>query len=446
VAKFFYPITPNYVSDWGVPQALREIIANGIDAEVEHGAKFSVRHQGDKLIVTNENITVPISALYFGESSKRNTDMIGQYGEGLKLALLVFARKGIKLQVRNGANETWKPSIDIDKHGQRCLVVDIQTANRQSNDFEVTIPGVDDDAWATIRSWFIRLHPPAHYSTQHTELGDLIDDPEFVGKIFVKGVYVTSRPKYQYGYNFTDIDIGRDRQIPASWQIDEAISKIWNEVSKRKDASFDQFRLFEALATESAEQEAFSYMKPKDLVGSLAATFRSKYGEKAVPVKGTTEGMELEHLGHKPVPLPMRLVDLLREELPSPEAIQRDLSTKIVERFPFGALSESEQQTLVRAMRALEPDAPKLSERVAVVRYGAETTQGTHLGHEIGLARHVLKDFGKTFMVLAHEIAHDKGGDGEYAHVDSMHHLCERAINRLLGLEVPAPEQAPKKE
>lgn len=429
--KFPYPITANYITNWNLTHALREIIANAFDAEDQLHARAHVKYdtKNQRLLVRNENTTVDHrAALYFGESTKRGSDCIGQYGEGLKLAMLVFARLGMDVVIKNGANETWKPSLEKDKLGVECLTLDITPASRKDGHFDVVINDINEEAWDLIRSWFLRLTPAA--VVQKTSYGELLDDPEFTGKIFVRGVYVCTRPKYEFGYNFFRVETGRDRQIPSSFDINFSITMIWDELAKRGDAATHK-QLYKGLASEAAENEAFDLRQPDGLTFAMVSEFKKEYGENAIPVSSTSEGSDLEHLGVATVPLPQRLVSMLRRTLPSPERVRQDHAEKIVARHALGELTKEERANLDYAFRKLEPDIEFVRSRVIVTTFGSATIEGLHRGAEVFIARRILCDFGKLMMVLIHEFAHDDGPDGTKAHVDAIHRYSEAVIRRV---------------
>lgn len=429
--KFRYPITPQYISDWGLNHALREVIANGYDAETEHGSKCTVayNHAKQTLVVKNENVKVDVHALYFGESSKRgDSRFVGQYGEGLKLAMLVFARSNIPVTIKNGRFESWKPLLEKDNLGVESLCVEITQTNRNNNDFEVVVPGISEEGWETIQGWFLKLKAPCERHVARA--GELLDDPEFTGKIFVRGVYVTTRPQYEFGYNFLHVDTGRDRRIPSTHDMDWAISSMWTELASRAEAKL-LARMYKAFERECAEQDVFQYVHPDALAEKMLALFHGEYGDDAVPVTGVVEGHGLEHLGRLPITLPTRLVGLLRRKIATPEQLLREYSQKVEERFALSALDEDETANFRAAVDLLRPEVPNIDVRAVVVRFASNEVEGLHSGEQIYIARHTLKDFGKLAMLLVHEFAHDEGVDGTSSHVHAIHRLSESAINAL---------------
>lgn len=429
MAKHVYPISENYVSDWTAAHAIRELVANGLDAETELGAAFTATHKDDVLTLVNKGIKLDPRALYLGESTKRGgSNTIGQYGEGLKLALLVLARQGYSVTIRNGTSETWKATIEPDKNGVRVLVVHVVKANRQSDNLEVEVSGVSEELWTELRSWFLKLQPPA--TVHQTAAGELLDDPDYMGRIYVRGVYTTKRQGYDFGYNFKNLDTGRDRRIPNSWTLDAAIADMWNEVARRDDAAM-QGRLYKAFKNESAEKDVFQYTNPLQLVEKLVAEFVAEYGEKAVPVTGISEGSELAHLGHVAVPLPPRLVYLLRQKMKSVEQVKQEYTQSVKTRWTLEDLTQEERNVVKSVLIVLGGLVPDCETRLNIVTFAMNEVDGLHKDQDVLLARHVLKDFGHALIVAIHEFAHDKGPDGSAEHVGAIQDLTAKVFNQL---------------
>jgi hypothetical protein len=128
--KFQYMVTEDYVRDWTPKHALREVIANGVDAEIQANAPLHVVHdpRKDILRVINDRAKLDIKALYFGGTTKvGDTRLVGQYGEGLKLALLVFARNDIGVKIYNN-DEVWTASLEPDANGIKVLTIHTRKA------------------------------------------------------------------------------------------------------------------------------------------------------------------------------------------------------------------------------------------------------------------------------------------------------------------------------
>lgn len=430
MTKMRYPVTEQYVKNWGIVQAIREIIANGFDAEVEHHAPFSTDYDSAKkiLTVTNQGVTLPVEALYFGGTTKsEKAGLIGQYGEGLKIALLIFAREKFKVVIRNGRNETWVPSMEADKNGVVSLCIDVKKANRIAENFDVEMHGIDLEAWNAIRNLFLKLNPPV--AVTHTSYGDIINDAEYVGRIYAKGVFATTKPNMNFGYNFSTLELGRDRSMPGDWEIGYYVSQMWgSQVGHNIRPVLDMFE------QDGPEAQAFKDTKTLAMSNAVVQAFRQKHGEDAVPIIASAEATSLEHVGVKGVMVPRSLASLLFEHMKTSEQVLADRRSDTVKRYALTELEAGEVAVITQALKVLRGTG-KLTQdpgsRIIVCDFRSEAIEGLHSGQDVFLARSILKDFGKTLMVSIHEFAHDFGGDGTKAHVDGIHMLTEAAMNWL---------------
>ncbi len=431
MSKYEYPIKADYVKNWGLSHAFRELIANAKDADVE-GYPLDCRYvaKEKKLYISNANVKLDHDVLLFGGSSKAGRSaMIGQYGEGLKLALLVLAREGVDIKIRNGRDETWTPSIEwSDQWSAHVLTIQTRmlVKPRDLESFDVEIGGMELETWHAIENLFLFLNPA---KTLDTRVGQVLVDPEHVGRVYVKGVYATSIEKYDHGYNFYDLDTGRDRQIPARWAMDEAIGKIWNELSKSN--SDNASIIYDLVEKGKSEGTAFQYSSDQGIIDGLAATFRTRHGAQAIPVTSVGEQEQIKHLGYNGVLVPITLSYQLHKTFPTAEQLAEKHSVDVLERLGPTQLHKSENNVLQAALLWFERLIPGARFRVIVGVFREESIDGLHVGEEIFVSRHVLKDFGKTLMVLAHEFAHDKGRDGSFNHVDEMQKLVQALFNAM---------------
>jgi hypothetical protein len=229
--KISYMVTDEYVRDWKRIHALREIISNGIDAEIEKRATLNVRHDSrtQKLYVRNDRTKLDVKALYFGGTTKADDDrLVGQYGEGLKLAMLVLAREKVPLRIHN-CDEDWDVKIEPDERGVKVLTLYTRRSRNPDDCVEVEIGDVNNDLWYEARSMFLRLAPPLE--SFDTSYGQILPEVDQVGKVYVKGVLVGEFPKSAFGYNFRDLDVGRDRVSFDQSSAQTRIARMWEEAA-----------------------------------------------------------------------------------------------------------------------------------------------------------------------------------------------------------------------
>lgn len=433
MAKHQYMITENYVGSWKILDALRELVSNGVDAEVQHNAPLNVNYNARKrlLVIRNSRTQLDVKALYLGGTEKTgNEHLIGQYGEGLKLALLVLARNGIPVKIHNG-NEDWKATIEPDANGIKVLTIHTKKASVDSGCVEVEIGDVTQEMWDEVEGMFLRLLPAE--LPVATQRGSILFDTERVGKYYVKGVFVARVTNSSFSYDFKSLNVGRDRASFDAYEAEVAITHMWEEAATHSAELVA--KLFTALRSEARDVSAFAWMTATQAQAPMVAHFRELYGSNAYPTTSTTECPQIEHLGYRPIVLPQALVTFLRRGLPSLVTISRERAESVGDRFALAELTPEEQTNLLECVELLKSCDPAADAtgRVAVVTFGEPTLLGLHRGTEIQIARRVVADYGELLATLIHEVAHDMGGDGTVPHMARVEALSAKVFNRLRG-------------
>ena len=112
MAKYELSLVKSYVQEWTAEDAIREIIQNAIDESnrVEDNA-MSVEYDPEEktLTISNKKSVLTHDTLLLGNTSKATDDnMIGKFGEGYKLGILVLTRENHPVTIQNyGLKETW---------------------------------------------------------------------------------------------------------------------------------------------------------------------------------------------------------------------------------------------------------------------------------------------------------------------------------------------------
>ena len=211
------PISPNYVSNWGIKEAIREILQNAIDSD-NCGHPKQILYSADEAVLTiiNKGARLPLSSLVLGCSSKDDIDgMIGKFGEGYKLALVVLLRKGLKVDILNGEEE-WIPSFKLsDNFGTQVLNIEVNQLpeNAECDDVVFAISGIDEDLYKELQLLFPCINDD-YGDVVESDNGTILLDKKFQGKMYVEGLFIQSDNNFQYGYNFKSsvVDLDRDRK------------------------------------------------------------------------------------------------------------------------------------------------------------------------------------------------------------------------------------------
>ena len=211
------PISPNYVSNWGIKEAIREILQNAIDSDnCGHPKQILYSTDGAVLTIINKGARLPLSSLVLGCSSKDDIDgMIGKFGEGYKLALVVLLRKGLKVDILNGEEE-WIPSFKLsDNFGTQVLNIEVNQLpeNAKCDDVVFAISGIGEDLYKELQLLFPCINDD-YGDVVESDNGTILLDKKFQGKMYVEGLFIQSDSNFQYGYNFKSsvVDLDRDRK------------------------------------------------------------------------------------------------------------------------------------------------------------------------------------------------------------------------------------------
>lgn len=211
--EYTLSLSRHYVSDWGLVEAVREILQNAID-----NGDYEITMQSHGLTITNHNTTIPSSTLVLGNSSKRDDkEAVGQYGEGYKLALLVLLRNGYQVIVENGA-EIWTPDfVYSDSFGCEVLSISSEISTNGNKDLSFIISGLSQYELNELKNTFLDLQMEASGSdldTLSTKYGEIIKNPEFAGKMYVNGLPIYTDNDFKFGYNFKPefVTLDRDRK------------------------------------------------------------------------------------------------------------------------------------------------------------------------------------------------------------------------------------------
>lgn len=266
----------NYVSDWGVKEAIRELFQNAID----HG-EWSWSYRESRLCIESREADLEPKTLLLGYSDKPEGS-IGKFGEGYKLAALVLVREGLGMRIlRPDGRGSWTPRLSKSKTFEtEQLVFDIRESDYDGSlRFEVT--GLTDEHLEELRS--VNLHvrePVVLFESGGSRV--LVDQP---GRVFVRGLWVTDVKDFVYGYDFDPkvIPLDRDRRMVATFDVSWAASQLWMN-SERPE--------FLDLMHDGAPDVAhvqYKISRGSQVADRVVAFFVEKYGSDAVAVSSQSE-------------------------------------------------------------------------------------------------------------------------------------------------------------
>lgn len=213
--KYQFTLTRNYVSDWGYIEAIRELLQNAYDYGDEN-----ISFSGDSISICNKNDKLDIKTLLLGYGTKsENRDLVGGFGEGFLLALLVLLRDGYDVSIIN-SDEIWTPFFEYsEEFKEDLLMVEVSSNPNPINDLNININGLSSYQLDNIKETFLGLDN--NYKSIQTAYGEILLDPSQKGKMYVEGLPITSDNNFDYGYNFKAkyVKLDRDRKDINTYEL-----------------------------------------------------------------------------------------------------------------------------------------------------------------------------------------------------------------------------------
>jgi hypothetical protein len=193
---------------WGVPEAVREVIANALDEQalsdtaepeiIKRRDGWHIRDFGRGLryqhLTQNEN----------PEKRRKAQLVVGKFGVGLKDALATFYRRGIDVRISSPHSEiALTRAAKTDFADVKTLHASITPAahpRRQGTDF--VFRGLSDADMAAAKDYFLRFR--GDEELERTELGSVLGrrDGE-PAHVYVKGVRIATEEQFLFSYNIT---------------------------------------------------------------------------------------------------------------------------------------------------------------------------------------------------------------------------------------------------
>lgn len=437
--KFELTIKTTYMPEWGIWEGLRELAQNGRDAEVEFDAPLTVRHRKESmvLVIENDGCVLPYEALLLGHTSKTTRpDLIGKFGEGLKLGILALVRAGCEIKIRSGS-EVWVPSIQrSEKFKADVLTFEIQKGREPKQRVAIEISNVSEEAYEALKKKLLFLPGSVKDDEQvRTPNGSLLLGERFRGNVYVKGIYVATDTRLSYGYDFVDADIDRDRRMLSKYDLDYRTQTVWREaLALRPDLveNFGKLLDQEAADVEGLDDWSASYL-PEAAKAALVQTFRTRHGEDALPVQSLADSAEIEHLGKKGIITPKALRAVLEKELGNVAVNKLKLREEQIKAYGWHELEAAEKGHIQAAIALIAQVEPITLDAVDVVDFRDEGIRGMFKDGRVQLAKKILVDRDLTLRVMVHEVAHKAGGgDGEKSHVSNIERIWSGIVSALM--------------
>lgn len=434
MSKLELSINAKYLPGWGAWEGIRELVQNGKDAETEFDAPLKVTHHNGTLRIENEGATLSREALLFGTSSKTDrSDMIGKFGEGLKLGVLALVRSGRTVKIRTGA-EVWSAYIArSERYEADVLHFEIKGGNEDKRRVRVEISDVDDTTWNGLRERFLFLTKFKKDERVETDRGDLLISDRFKGQIFVKGIYIQTDTRLSAGYNFNHATVDRDRKMIGGFELEWESSRVWElSIGQRPDLLDPFFQMMIDNKPDVAGLAHTAGSASKDVQTKIAKAFEKKFGEGVVPVSNLAESSEVGHLGKRGIVVSKALGAMLATVMGSKEDLQKQMREEVTRTLSWHDMTEAQTATLTANIDLVKSVRSECAlDIVDVVEFRSPTLMGQFKNGRLLIAARLLDDSDELLATLVHEYSHHNGGDGEKNHVMAIENLWRDIVKTL---------------
>ena len=318
-------LTENYVSDWDFYDAIRELIQNGTDQEIlDTSNHFDMIYDpGEKVLrFVNATSKLKINTLLLGRSSKtNNSDTVGQFGEGYKIAALVLNRIGKTFTIyNNNKNEVWKSKfVNSKKWLEKILQFTVIKNETDNKGLVIEIGNVTYLEYEGISDiWLQRYEEKNDVEKIPTMYGEILLNDELSGRIFVNGLSVNSKNEMHYGYNFKPkyIKLERDRRTCDDWEMGYVTTRMICEAVLAGSLSIYEVTKLADMDAKDIYHMSFAYYeenvaKVKEL---LLQQFDAQYLD-SIPVETQEEYNRVKTYGGKPVIVPQPIARMLKDTM-----------------------------------------------------------------------------------------------------------------------------------
>lgn len=282
----------DYVKDWTVQDALRELFQNAID----HGKwKWEFKQGQRMLTITSMDAELSTSSLLLGHSRKKD-GAIGKFGEGYKLAMLVLCRLGHPCWISTGT-ELWQPKLINSRiYKTQQLVFDVRNEQPPIDDIQFIIHGIDNEIFNDLMDRNLHVREPS--VGWQTRMGHILPEA-YAGKVFVKGLWVCDIEGMKHGYDFKPehITLDRDRRVVRDFDLQWRTCQMWQETEE-----FDY--ILELIKTEAPDVkylDSFDYSHKQGLADKAADAFIDEHGQDAIPVTCQSDIERAKDEGHEKI-------------------------------------------------------------------------------------------------------------------------------------------------
>lgn len=256
-----YGIGRNYLSHWGINETLREVLQNFMDY-----GDYEINTENNTVKISNNYNPDNLEFLTLGNSNK-STGSRGKYGEGLKMALLIFARENINVKVET-PTKTLIPTFIQSEVGEIFAINILDIINEKfSISFDINL-----DIWNDYYNSVIKKEDVLFDDEYYGRIVDRTAGEIYCGGLFVNKVDNLSK---SYDINVSHLPLTRDRNLPKTFDVNWATSHINESQGK---ISLKDLTYSDTAYVHSIPEDIKQKIEPRLVGNSIEATYKNEEG------------------------------------------------------------------------------------------------------------------------------------------------------------------------
>lgn len=320
--RFELGMSLDYASSWGVAEGVREFFQNALDEEKENPENkmsFFYNVEEGTISISNAKSKLTPKSLLMGSSTKRgNANLIGEHGEGYKVATVVLLRNGVTVRIYNNeSNEVWESRIVRSKRYESdivCFDIRKEIFNKKDN-LVVELSGITPEMYEDIVKKNLWLQDSVG-EERRGDYGSVLLDKRYSGDLFVEGLFVCHNPNIRWGYNLNAnlVSLDRDRGLVDTFDLKFALAKaiaglhdpefVVENISNPDLLFISNYKDMVLGRNESVEEK-------RDLSDMALERFLDENGADAVPVASSNDFNYYASIGARPVMVESQEAELI---------------------------------------------------------------------------------------------------------------------------------------
>lgn len=285
-------IGKNYLNDWDVYYAIREIIANALDEKKSEKIEIAEKAE-DEYIIRDFGSGLKIeNFIIMGSDKATKNNVIGKFGVGLKDALSVLSNNGIEVEIMT-AKYIFELNMQEKSRITRIKTLHVQAYQNDEKDFKgtkFTLKKCKREHMERAKNQFIIYKDQEVKIIEETHYGDILIKENSVADIYINGMKISEDKNLAFSYNIKNISsklknaINRDRRYVSRDAYREDIKKIIENCKEKHVLD-----TFEKQLKRTYNDNSYSEIKWNTVLVTVSNYIINKYKHKNVRFIGNID-------------------------------------------------------------------------------------------------------------------------------------------------------------